>query len=466
GERTPCQVGVVARYGNAIFAPDQPALVPILLPAEGGTLELGFSTLGCELLPFRVPAAGLPIEVIDELVTGSGTSVLVRTPTDGMTLVDPWLETSRLLANSLRNDPSTALGHYLWVDGGSIVISDDALEPVARFGTQVAEFTLSSQEAELAYVERDPSSSTSGGTLFVVDALGDREPREVGQDACNLRYFGIGNRRKLSYLSPCADRRLVLRDVEDESTLVLAESVAGGPAVHRINNQWLVTYVTGDSSVGTLWASTAEEGTEPTLIAENARATPSAVTLDGGGLLTLIDGGRLVEWRGDTLTDVAERVVELAPLGQLDNRDLTLLANFDGVTGDLLRLKGDLSTEVLASGVPSRASTEDAFLANFDGNQGELRLFNRTDGSSQVLGVDVGRGSFRFVQQFSAVMMLTSREPETNTSTFQVRLLDSDQDYLLNSGVTEAREVAFPSPGFLYNVVSGDQAGVWFSKTL
>jgi hypothetical protein len=45
-------------------------------------------------------------------------------------------------------------------------------------------------------------------------------------------------------------------------------------------------------------------------------------------------------------------------------------------------------------------------------------------------------------------------------------LLDSDQSFILNSNVTEAREVAFPSPGVLYNVVDGDQAGVWFSKTL
>jgi hypothetical protein len=121
---------------------------------------------------------------------------------------------------------------------------------------------------------------------------------------------------------------------------------------------------------------------------------------------------------------------------------------------------------VLASGVPQRAANEDAFLANFDGSQGELRLFHRQDGSSDLLGTGVSRGSFKFAQQFKGVMMLTGRDPETNTSSFEVHLLDSGQNHLLNSGVTEAREVAFPSPGLMYNVVEGDQAGVWFSKTL
>lgn len=468
-KRTQCTVGVVARYGNTIFAPDQPALLPVLLRDEAGAVLLGFSTLDCQQLPFTVPAAGLPLDLVQDLPSGSGTGLLVRTPEDGLLLVDPWQATSRSLASSLRNEPLAALGHYLWVDSGSIIISNDELTPVARFGTAVAELTFSSQEAELAYIE-SPDGTTGGGTLLVVDALGTREPRELAQDACGLRYLGIGGSRKLAYLSPCAERRLVLRDVQDDSTVAIADGVSGGPAVHRIDGRWLITYVTGGSATGALWARAPEEGSEPVLIAENARATPSVVSLDGGGLLTLLDwsnnGGRLAEWRNGALTEVASGVFELAPLGQLENRDLTLLANFDGVTGDLLRLGSDLSTELLASGVPPRAASEDAFLANFDGEQGELRLFNRSDGSSQVLGSGVARGSFRFAQQFSAMMMLTSRDPESNTSNFEVRLLDGGGEYLLNSGVTEAREVAFPSPGFLYNVVSGDQAGVWFSKTL
>jgi hypothetical protein len=470
--KTTCHTGSVLRYDNAVVTPGQQALIPILLPGAKGDFDLGFSTFQCEVLPFRVPTGSLPADVLQDMPTDSGAALLIRTPDQGLALVDPWFESSTVFAQSVRsNDPASAFGHYLWVDGGQIVIGDRKLARIAAFGTHVSELGLSAQDGELAYIEQ---SGPGGGTLFLVNAL-DAEPmpRAIAEDVCGLRYLSIGSIRKLAYLSPCADRRLVLRDHGDDSTQVIAEGVAGGPSAYLIAKEWLLSYVTtpaADNPTGTLWMRKLEDGSEPVLIAENARANQSTVTPDGGGLFTMLDwsntGGRLVEWRGANLTDVADRVIEIAPLGQFDNEDLTLLGNFDGTTGDLLRLGRDLSTEVLASGVPARSANDNAFLANFDGSQGDLRLLHRDDGSSELLGTGVARGAFKFAQQFKAVMMLTGRDPDSNTSTFEVRLLDSGENYVLNSGVTEAREVAFPSPGLLYNVISGDQAGVWFSKTL
>ncbi|MEO8180161.1 MAG: hypothetical protein ABI895_15100 [Deltaproteobacteria bacterium] len=471
--KTQCHTGSVARYGDAIVSPGQPALIPLLSWDAQGVLQLGFSTLGCDQLAFQVPTGGLPLDVLENMPTASGTGLLIRTPEQGLALIDPWSESSQLLARSVRaSDPASAFGHYLWVENGHIVISDRVFTPIARFGEKVTEIVASPQDAELAYLE--PTPDAAGGTLFVVDALGSQEPREIASDVCALRYLSIGSSRKLSYFSPCADRRLVLRDRSDESTLVIADGVAGAPSVYRIGRDWRLAYVTTpspDTNTGTLWLREAVEGAEPTVIAENTRVNLSSVTPYGAGLLTTLDwsnssGGRLVEWRGEGLTDVADKVIEIAPLGLLANEDLTLLGNFDGTTGDLLRLNRDLSTEVLASGVPQRAASEDAFLANFDGSQGELRLFHRQDGSSDLLGTRVSRGSFKFAQQFKGVMMLSGRDPETNTSSFEVHLLDSGQSHLLNTGVTEAREVAFPSAGLMYNVVEGDRTGVWFSKTL
>jgi hypothetical protein len=367
----------------------------------------------------------------------------------------------------------SAFGRFLWVDRGVIVISEPDFTPVAQFGERVVEFALSSQDSELAYIEADVAGGASG-KLFLLDAMNRGEPRQIAEDACAVRYLTVGERRKLAYLSPCASRRLVLQDRADSSIRVIAEQVLNGPTVQEVQGKLFLTYVTSpasSSSNGTLWLATGEDDgeSEPIVIAENARSSPSAITRDGG-LLTVLDwastGGRLVEWKADALTDVADGVIEVAPLGRLENDDLTLLANFDGTTGDLLRLRRDLSTEVLASGVPPRSANADAFLANFDGAQGELRLLNREDGTSELLGSGVSRGAYKFAQQFAAVMMLTERIPETNTSTLEIRLLDTGEDYVLNSGVTEAREVAFPNPGVLYNVVVGEGAGVWFSKAL
>jgi hypothetical protein len=93
-------------------------------------------------------------------------------------------------------------------------------------------------------------------------------------------------------------------------------------------------------------------------------------------------------------------------------------------------------------------------------------LFDRSDGSSRTLGSGVGRGAFIFTQQFRSVLMLAGRNAETRSNTLRMHLLRTKRDYELHDGVTEAREVAFPSPGILYNVVVGDDAGVWFAKTL
>ena len=62
--------------------------------------------------------------------------------------------------------------------------------------------------------------------------------------------------------------------------------------------------------------------------------------------------------------------------------------------------------------------------------------------------------------------MLAGRDSETRTNTLRMHQLRSRREYVLHDGVTEAREVAFPSPGILNNVVVGEDAGVWFAKTL
>jgi hypothetical protein len=473
-QRTQCRAGSIARYNDAVTGTPGKALIPLLVTGDTGESELAFTDFSCAQSSFRVPAASLPLQTLQGVHTGTGTGLLIRTPGQGLALVDPWSEEVFPLAESVRSgDPVSALGYFLWVDRGVIVISDPDFAPVAQFGERVVELTLSSQDEELAYIEADVAGGASG-KLFLRDAKALGEPRLVAEDACAVRYMTIGERRKLVYLSPCADRRLVLQDRADSSLRVLADQVLNGPSVQEVQGQLFLTYVTApadSSSNGTLWLARAEDDgkTQPVVISENARSGPSAVTRDGG-LLTVLDwastSGRLVEWKADALTDVADRVIEVGPLGRLENDDLTLLANFDGTTGDLLRLHRDLSTELLASGVPPRSANGDAFLVDFDGAQGELRLLDREDGSSELLGNRVSRGAYKFVQQFPAVMMLTERVEETNTSTLEIRLLDSGETYVINSGVTEAREVPFPKPGLLYNVMVGDGAGVWFAKAL
>lgn len=470
-----CRAGKVLTYDEPITTRSRAALIPVLIEGEldeSGEPErwLSFTSFDCQRSAFAVNVAGLPSQIVRNLPDGSGTALLVRRPDGGLVAVDPWAETVTLIAGQVRNnDPVLAFGRYLWVDSGVIVISNERLEPIATLGSRVVAVTASPEDAQLAFVQA--SDGASGGTLFTVDARGREEPREIANDVCAMQYITLGERRKLSYLSPCSERQLVLRDVADDSLRVIDTNVAGPPAVRRVEGRSVLTYITTpsrDVALGTLWA--VDGDADKVAIAENTRVGPSTVTSDGG-LLTVLDwadnnGGRLVAWRGEGVTDVAQGVVELAPLGRMDNDDLTLLGNFDGSTGDLLWLRSDLSTHVLASGVPLRAANDRAFIANSDGNLGELTLLDKADGSTRALASGVARGAFIFTQQFNAVMMLARASADAPTNTLRVHLLRSKREYELHDAVTEAREVAFPSPGLLYNVVSGDDAGIWFAKAL
>lgn len=470
-----CRAGAVAQYASeAVLSPSRPGLVPLLVQRQsssGESLppELTFTTFECQRTSFRVPVSGLQHRVLEGLPSGSGTGLLMKTPEGGLALVDPWEETTRAIAASVRaDDPVPLFGRFLWVDQGVIVVSDPYLQPLAAFGQDVIAIAASREDAQLAYIEAP--GGRLPGVLYTIDARGREEPRQIAGDVCGMRYLALDGRRTLAYVASCTERSLILRDVADGSERVLDSGVAGLPSTPQINGRSLLTYVTTPSpevQEGTLWLV---DGDGPKVsVAENTRVGPSLFKEDGG-LLTVLDwesgGGRLVEWRASGLTEVAQGVIELLPLGVMDNDDLTLLGNFDGTTGDLLRLRGDLTTEVLASGVPTRAARDDAFLANFDGQTGQLMLFDRAGGGSELLASGVGRNSFLFTLQFNAVLMLADRDPETRTNTLRLRLLGSKRQYVLHDRVSEAREVAFPSPGILYNVVAGEDAGVWFAKTL
>ena len=113
----------------------------------------------------------------------------------------PWVKLE--LLNALDNDKLIGWDTTIAIDPASALDANGlptGFLQGARFGTAVAELTFSSQEAELAYID-GADATTGAGTLFVVDALGNREPRELAQDACGLRYLGIGGSRKLELLA-------------------------------------------------------------------------------------------------------------------------------------------------------------------------------------------------------------------------------------------------------------------------
>jgi hypothetical protein len=454
-----CTIPDVLGY-DALAYDGLPTRVSLLKGLSDGTGEVSFSDFDCQISELRLPYGSvdrLGALLVPGVDMPNGVGLLLQLRSRAIVLVDPWSGEQRTLEEQADDAPATVLGRWWWRVDGQLVESDARLQPLKRIGTQVGERTWSTGERqELAYVER----AGGGNQLFVARAP-DFEPELLEEDACSI---GYATPSTLMYFAPCAERRLTLNDRGTQSVRSVAEGVvaAQGGLARIVRGEGLLYLTNPDpqATTGTLWLLR-DDADEPSAIVENASLSQSRFTPDGG-LLALVDssndGARLVHWKDGELRDVAERVREIGNLG--------LLANFDGQVGELLQVAPDLSTKVIATGVPTGAAVGNALLTQFDGTTGDLVLVDQQSGALDPVAGGVPLRAFLFGQQFDALILLGDRDPETNTTSLLFHLLDTKQTFTVNSGVTEAREVSFPAQGLLYNVLEGDSPGIWFAKVL
>jgi hypothetical protein len=455
-----CRAPEVDRYGSPVEKGSRSFITTLHRDAESDALWLGFVDFDCGRPAFRVAVNGLPSARLGGSLEGS---LLVFAP-DQTTLlqVDPWAEPVTVLAENVSGfTRDRRSGNFVWTEQGALVVMSAELQPLGRVGNDVRWWEHSPSAPEMAYLDGDvlkvaPTSELSEGEVITTGV-------------CQPRFVSLAGRLKLQLLAPCAERRLTFRDRETGEERQLAADVIAGPVVRSIGSEPFVTYVTSEEdpeSAGTLWLA---RGDDPAVrIAGNARVSPGALLPDGA-LLALVEptdrGGRLIEWRDGQSTDVAEEVYSIAPL-RMSNGDLTLLTGFDGALGNLVRLRADRSLEPLFEGVLPRSIDGNAFVAHHDGDVGDLVLIDPDTGTTEVVASGVLAQSFAFFQQFPGVFVLADRDTETATSTLRLQLIDSGRHHIVHDGVTGALEVPFPAPGLLYNVVTGDDAGIWFARAL
>jgi hypothetical protein len=436
-----------------------PTQVAFVSGLADGTTELGFTNLECGVSDLRLPYGSADLD--GSLLTGvdmpSGVGLLLLLRTRAIVLVDPWSGEQRVLEEQADDGPVPALGRWWWRVGGQLVVSDERLQPITRIGTSVGERQWTGGDRpELAYIDR-----ADGTNRLFVARPPDFEPELLVEDACAISYAAPST---LMYFAPCAERRLTLNDRGAQSVRSVVDGVvaSGGGAARIVRGQGLLYLTNPDpqATTGTLWLLRDDEQ-EPSVIGENASLGQYRFTPDGG-LLALVDtsreGARLIHWKDGEVREIAAGVREISTLG--------VLANFDGEVGELLQLAPDLSTQVIATGVPTSAAVGNALLTQFDGTTGELVLVDPTSGELEPIASGVPPRAFLFGQQFDALILLGDRDPTAGTTSLLFHLLDTKQTFTVNSGVTEAREVSFPAQGLLYNVLTGDSPGIWFAKVL
>lgn len=455
-----CTIPDVVSYDRFEFE-GLPTMIAVLMGAPESQTEVGFSDFECRLNDVRLPfnsVDDLDARLVSSAEAPSSVALLLRLPNSAITLIDPWSGYERVVEPNATSAPVFALGSWWWYVGGQLVRNDRTFAPVATLGTTVREMTFSVGDTEeLAFVDRTPD----GDQLYVARPP-EFEAELLETDACGIGYAAG---RVLFYFQPCESRTLVMQDRTTGEARVVASDVVrgrGGAAARLVNDQGLL-YLTNPDPLagrGTLWLAR-EDGSEPVAIGENAPLSQFRFTPDGG-LITFVDSdgtsSRLIYWKDGTATTIAERALQLGTR--------SVIANYDGVVGDLMRLGPDFSVELVANRVEPRSFVGNAFLRDFADGTGTLVVMDEDSGELEPLASGVPPQAYRFGVQFEGMILLGNRDAATNTYSLIVRLFDSGQTFEVNKGVTEFAEVSFPSRGVMYNSLSSDQPGIWFAKLI
>lgn len=464
-----CRHPDIFAYTTPLERNGEASLIPALSRAENDSSDLVFLDFQCAIHAKVPNIQQFPFAQF-EPAAGEANEVLLRR---GSTLLrlDPWQDESQVVAEQVTGRITRPLGLFHWQEAGRLTLRDEHLEPLGEVGTNVLDSDLSTTLGELAYTERS-GESAEAGPLYVASVLNASEPEQIESEACSPRYLRTGNVVQLAYFSPCEDRRLVLYDGADKSRRVVASEVIGYAAIPSREDPNAVSFLTSpveEALLGDLWLGPGDS--EPVLLGSDSPG-PARLRLPSGELLALVNWnqegqrgrGELIVWDNDTATTLAEDVTDLNALGQLDNGNLTVLANFNGVVGDVLELNSQGVLGTLATEVPFAARQGDSYLADFVDRRGTLYQLNRASGDSEVIAQEVPLGGFAETQQWPGWLVLSEGTAEEGRNRLHLHLTDPPRQFLVQSNVTQVSEVSIPSEGVLYGVGEGPNTGAWFAK--
>lgn len=447
-------------------------------PEGPDTVEfIGFD---CESRLEPVPASALP-SVPFPRSTPRGLLMLTR---DGrLLLVDAVQPALEEIATQVRSGSSE--GDRLWllrdVDGANeVVVYDASLEETARW-SGIAEFAV------LGWAEHGGVIRDEAGLHFVNVADGTKEL--IDGDGCHP--VALSN-QVLAYYAPCADRRLQLsvpghlleRD-EDRVTVDIGPNVMAPAEVilHWQGKDSFVLYqvnpTSGNEPTGEL--RLAERlGYDPEdredadrSVLPDTRVRRAQIYTDWDGTSGTLMAPRYTTREGRSVFEgldlVASRVAQLPGGDATSGRGV--LVDFDGSVGTLARFtrssSGEFERVELASGVPIQNQVTHtgnagfAFVGDYGPEGGTAYLVAGAD--ARPVGERALPNTLRFLEDPSALAYL-AHDGSGRTATLRAWLLQSELNVRVSDGVSEYRELPWPSAGLLYAVPEGERAGVWFAR--
>lgn len=447
----PCKIEAVRRFGyTQKRSPEgdaENALLPYHTDIDGSYGLLHFTDFKCNERSLTVPNTRLPNVVLER---NGDPAFLLLTGDNELVLADPWNDTLTKIGGTVRH--FVVSGSLLWTrESGSVVVRDADLEEKARHEGSATELVVSPYTRAGYFV--------ADGDLYRVDEKALTDAELISEDACGIAPNGDRRSPTIQFLSPCQDRRLVLYSETDAATFSYGSDVIAISKAIREGDGYFVNYWTSNDAgaeYGDFWL--VQPGQEPEPVADDVFINTRVLYTETVSTIVDFDGekGRYIRWEDGEEKEIATDVAERNSLG--------ILANFDGDVGDLLRIKADLTTEELGSGVPRRATEGRAFVANYDGSTGDLLVLDDINAGPRQIATGVVRRAYLFSAIVEDLLLfLSDYDLDSKTGTLGARLLNTGDQFEVSRGVSEILEVGLPRPGVLYSRRGDDRAGLWFA---
>jgi len=462
---------------------DLPAIVAVQTTRdETGRGQVRFVDFKCQDVLAPLEDANLPRVPFPD---GMARGLLLLADSNTLYFIDAEQKEQKLVAKDVQR--ARVSGSKLWtIESGVLVGRDEDLVEIARIGSAVEDFAPDVGQDDVAFLE--------GGELFGWKAGKDESDedegssdtlRQIAEDACHLE---APSPKILAYYSPCAERKLELEVAASAVGLEGANVKIRGPKDTLLETNInfgfdkqpsriiVLQNSEPDASAGELlWADipVGPELEDDRVIELEWASLGEDISYVGGSYVQSFDGvqGTLMDFKeaddeAPQLRKLLEGVTQLPGITPFD--DPGVLTGFDGTSGTLVRLgekNGKLTQKVLTERVPLQSITSEgesiAYVGNFDGAFGDVFLLD--DDDLEAVAQDAMPGTLRFLDQPRAVAYLGKSKAKSGAA-LHAYLTDSGIDLLIADGVNEYRGLPWPSPGVLYSVWEGENAGLWLSK--
>lgn len=408
-------------------------------------------------------------------------------------LADAERKQLELIAENV-SQASVSTGRLWTVEKGTLQIRNDQLRILESLGEEVFRYvptSLPEGEIEVLYEDKHGLHFWKQG----------QEPVSLGKDACSPVLLSS---RVIAYYQPCETRRAVFmisdlgprfaerlrllgpENVNNLSQTYLTESTSPSEQLHSestLYHLYFMTHADPLSLTGAVHYALIPQGELPSQEDGDTYELSTQVLLENG----VVYGNTLFEdWNGETgrlwyhsrpLSYAPEGLILLGEDVAQVNNSLSpfsregALVRFNGETGDLVQLGFDYpqaSEKLIASRVPRQAPLVDvqrgryAFIANYEKGKGDLFLVLEQAPPLRV-AENVLLNTARFLSQPPGVAFF-SPNPGGKGAQLRAYLSNSGLEPLIHPAANEYVTTPWPSPGILYSVTEGEDAGLWFSK--